>query len=223
MGRPRDRLGCIVLTGLSGGELVRLCVDQTGEEEWLEFTRRFHGVIAASAARIARLHNRADAGTVEDIVQEVYVKLCENRYCILRQFHEVREDALFAFLKVVSANVARDWFAAAMAEKRGSGKLIPFPAERNDAPAPGNLEDRISDDIILQDIYAILARGGEGTSSGRVSTIFRLHYQQGFTAKEIAAIPAFGLSVKGVESILQRAVRQVRSELAEGYEAKKPF
>jgi RNA polymerase sigma-70 factor (ECF subfamily) len=119
--------------------------------------------------------------------------------------------------------VARDWFDAAAAEKRGSGKVITLPTERHAPAVSMDFENSISRRLIMEEVKAILARGQEGISSDRVSAIFRLYYQQGFTAKEIAAIPAFGLTAKGVESLLHRVVRQVRSELVEGPEAPKPL
>lgn len=188
----------------------------------MEFTRRFHPVIAGSVARIARLRGESNPQTVEDIVQEVYLKLCERGCRVLREFREEREDALYAFLKVVSANVARDWFEAATAIKRGSGQVASLAPEVA-IETENEFENRLSRQLFLQKVEAILARLREGAEAVRVQSIFWLYYRQGFTAQEISAIPSLGLSPKGVESLLQRLVRQVRSKLAEGSGAAKPF
>lgn len=50
----------------------------------------------------------------------------------------------------------------------------------------------------------------------REQVIFRLYYRQGLTAKEIASIPAFGLSVKGVESVILRITNQIRERIQKG-------
>jgi len=38
-------------------------------------------------------------------------------------------------------------------------------------------------------------------------SIFWLYYEQGYSAKEISLLPSMGLTVKGVESTLQRLTR----------------
>jgi RNA polymerase sigma-70 factor (ECF subfamily) len=48
----------------------------------------------------------------------------------------------------------------------------------------------------------------------RDRTVFWLYYQQGFSAKAIAALPSIGLSEKGVESAILRLTREVRNRLA---------
>ena len=211
-----------MLRDLSSGQLLKLCVRHVNEDAWMEFTRRFHPVIAGSVARIARLRGESNPQTVEDIVQEVYLKLCERGCRVLREFREEREDALYAFLKVVSANVARDWFEAATAIKRGSGQVASLAPEVA-IETENEFENRLSRQLFLQKVEAILARLREGAEAVRVQSIFWLYYRQGFTAQEISAIPSLGLSPKGVESLLQRLVRQVRSKLAEGSGAAKPF
>jgi RNA polymerase sigma-70 factor (ECF subfamily) len=48
--------------------------------------------------------------------------------------------------------------------------------------------------------------------------IFLLYYRQGLTASEIAALPALGLTTKGVESIIARLTHMIRSHIAhEGF------
>ena len=43
--------------------------------------------------------------------------------------------------------------------------------------------------------------------------VFWLYYRQGLTAKEIAALPGIDFSTKGVESVIVRLDRTIRSEL----------
>ena len=54
----------------------------------MEFIRRFHPVIAGSAARVAAQYGCYTSTTVEDIVQDVYVKLCDRDWRILREFRD---------------------------------------------------------------------------------------------------------------------------------------
>jgi DNA-directed RNA polymerase specialized sigma24 family protein len=50
--------------------------------------------------------------------------------------------------------------------------------------------------------------------SERDRTIFWLHYRQGLTATQIAAIPTLNLTVKGVESTLWRLKELVKHRMS---------
>jgi RNA polymerase sigma-70 factor (ECF subfamily) len=47
----------------------------------------------------------------------------------------------------------------------------------------------------------------------RERAVFQLYFQQGYSAREIAAIPALTLTTKGVESLILRLTRQLREKL----------
>ena len=57
--------------------------------------------------------------------------------------------------------------------------------------------------VLLSEIETRL-RDASGIISPRDRAIFWLYYRHGFTAVEIAALPAVHLSHKGVESVLRR-------------------
>jgi hypothetical protein len=64
-------------------------------------------VIAGSAVRVASQYGLDDAA-IEDLIQEIYLKLCEKNCRVLREFQCERSDAIFAFLKIVASNYVRD-------------------------------------------------------------------------------------------------------------------
>jgi DNA-directed RNA polymerase specialized sigma24 family protein len=199
-----------VLTGLSWEDLLWRCIHQASRDAWDEFVRRFHPVIAGNVARIVR--NRCvDPAAIEEIVQEVYLKLCERDFKILRDFHDDREDGLYAFLKVVSANAARDRCDAILAARRGGGKVVSLSGQEESVPASSDFSVRVLDRLLLNEVEAILPRFTAGPSAARDESIFWLHHRQGLTAREISSIPLFGLTIKGVESVLQRLITQVRT------------
>jgi RNA polymerase sigma-70 factor (ECF subfamily) len=179
----------------------------------MEFIRRYHPVIAGNVARISAQYGAGTLASIEDMIQEVYLKLCDGNCRILREFRDDREDALYAFLKVVSANIARDRCQAMSAMKRGGGKLVSLSSDSDALPSGDEFASRLEQQLFLEKVSAILARCTSGPSAGRDQTIFFLYFRQGLTAREIAAIPAFELTAKGVESLLQRLVRYVRWEL----------
>jgi RNA polymerase sigma-70 factor (ECF subfamily) len=85
---------------------------------WLEFINRFHGIIAVTACRAARRWGEAHLQTIDDLIQETYLKLCADRGRILRQCRLEHEDVIPGFLKLVTDSVADDYFRALYAAKR---------------------------------------------------------------------------------------------------------
>ena len=121
----------------SSTELVAACVGSKDERAWAEFVRRFHGVIAAAALRTARRWGEPSRPQLDDLIQDTYLKLCENHYRLLRSFQPYHEDSIYGFLKVVAANVVHDHFKSALAAKRGAGQT-----EALMEPSPDRPENR---------------------------------------------------------------------------------
>jgi RNA polymerase sigma-70 factor (ECF subfamily) len=67
----------------------------------------------------------------------------------------------------------------------------------------------------MQQIDNCLALFSVGPDQERDRLIFWLYYQQGMSAKAIAALPTVGLTAKGVESALLRLTRQVRKRMVD--------
>src|SRR5580693_163612 len=107
--------------GLSPNQLVQACLQTGDEAAWGEFLDRFHPLISTVVSRSARRWNVTSPAVLEDLVQEVYLKLCAGRCQLLRDFHGAHPDSLFAYLKVTASNLVQDHFKARRARKRGSG------------------------------------------------------------------------------------------------------
>lgn len=207
-----DRIPSSMLTDLSSEELLKVCLTEAGSDAWKELVRRIHPVIAASVSRIARQHGLNTAPFLEDLSQEVYVRLCENRCRALRGFDSRAPGALFSFLKVVASNIARDRCKSAWSLKSGGGKLAVLGREEIEAAPHRNGPD-VDRTLLVSEIDAILSRN-HGECSGRDRSIFWLYYRQGWSSKDIASLPAFQLTQKGVESLLHRLAKMVKTELA---------
>ncbi len=106
----------------SSTELVRACAGSKDERAWAEFIRRFQLVIAAAVLRTARRWGEPSRPQLDDLIQDTYLKLCENDSHLLRSFQPRHEDSIYGFLKVVAANVVHDHFKSALAAKRGAGQ-----------------------------------------------------------------------------------------------------
>jgi RNA polymerase sigma-70 factor (ECF subfamily) len=196
-------------------ELVAACAGSRDELAWAEFVRRFHGVIAAAALRTARRWGEPSRSQLDDLIQDTYLKLCENHGRLLRSFHPYHEDSIYGFLKVVAANVVHDHFKSALAAKRGAGQTesLVDPIHIHPRTASPNSLDVLGQRLQLAQVDKILTELTAGKDQERKRTIFWLRHRQGLTAGEIAAIPSIGLTTEGVESVLMRLVAMIRSHI----------
>jgi RNA polymerase sigma-70 factor (ECF subfamily) len=113
-------------------------------------------------------------------------------------------------------NVAHDYFKSRHSKKRGAGEVpqsienVEPKGRSGDLGAQGSMERA----ILLKEIDECLATCSQGNDQERDRLIFWLYYQQGMSAKAIAALPTIGLTAKGVESALFRLTRLVRERMA---------
>jgi len=151
---------------------------------------------------------------VDDIVQDVFLKLCEQERRILRDFEPRGEDSFLGLLRIVAASVANDYFRRQYSAKRG-GKVVIMPLVDDDAqsqahgayPAAGMRQS-----VLLAELDKRL-RSAPDVIGDRDRELFWLYYLQGYTAEEIARLPATGLTAKGVESALRRVTLWLRAEV----------
>lgn len=200
---------------LSASELVRACAVSRDERPWAEFIRRFEVVITAAVLRTARLWGEPSRSLLDDLIQDTYLKLCEDNSRLLRSFQPRRDDSIYGFLKVVAANVVHDHFRSAMAAKRGVSRTGAFtePAPANPGTPELDSFDVVSHRIQLGQVEKILIKVTAGKDQGKKRAIFWLRHRLGLTASEIACIPSIGLTTEGVESVLMRLGIMIRNQL----------
>lgn len=199
----------------SSEALVRACAGSNDAAAWAEFIRRFHVVIAAAVLRTAGHWGEPSRSQLDDLIQDTYLKLCENDSRLLRSFQPRHEDSIYGFLKVVAANVVHDHFKSVLAAKRGATQTETL-TEPADVPSkmPGSDSfDAVSQRIQLEKIDKVLRQVTAGKDQQRKCTIFWLRHRQGLTASEIAAIPSIGLTTEGVESVLMRLAIVIRGHM----------
>ncbi len=191
--------------------LVRLCADSDDPRIWEEFICRFHPVIAATALRVCRQWGEYSTQVADDLVQEIYLKLCAQGRRLLRDFHPEHPDSFCGYLKVLTANHTQDHFKALYSGKRGAGKVAESldSADAVTEKRPSQVE-RV---ILLREIETCLAQVAPGNDGRRDRMIFWLYYRQGLTAQQIASLPALGLTTKGVESVILRLIRHLQLAL----------
>ena len=82
------------------GELDALARGERGA--WEAFVRRYAGLVVAAVRGVAR-----DSGDVEDLTQEVFVRLCKDDFRLLRSYDPARA-GLSTWLTIVARSTARD-------------------------------------------------------------------------------------------------------------------
>src|SRR6266566_8449993 len=197
-------------------ELIRACVDGQAAA-WQDFIRRFNRIVAITSYRAARRWSEASPAVVDHLTQETYLKLCADGARVLREFDSPHPDAIFAFLKVVTANVANDYFKRVHAGKRGGNQVNETleDVERTGRAVGPASQASVERAVLLEEVDACLCALAPSETQERDRTIFWLYYRQGLTAKEIVELPSINLSVKGVESTLHRLTQLVRTHLVE--------
>jgi RNA polymerase sigma-70 factor (ECF subfamily) len=201
---------------MPGADLIRACAEGNDGAAWDEFVSRFHRPISLSVIRIAYQWGEIPQQVVDDLVQETYLKLCVNKCTSLLEFATQHPEAILGYIKTIAVNVARDHFKSFHSQKRGSGEVMQIisdadpVAETNDPGGQKSMERG----VLLGQVRQCLELCTQGPDHERDCTIFWLYYQQGMSAKDIAALPNIDLSAKGVESALFRLTRLVREQLA---------
>ena len=202
-------------SSLPAQELIRACARSNDGASWEEFVSRFHRPISLSVIRAAQQWTGVTRQVIDDLIQETYLKLCADKCHHLDAFAQDHPEAIDGYIKMIACNIARDHFKARYSQKRGAGREQESLSEIDPTGGSSVLgsADTMEREILLKQIDVCLRKCAVGPDEERDRTIFWLYYQQGMSAKAIAALPAVGLTSKGVESAILRLTRLVRARM----------
>ena len=82
------------------GDLDKLLRGEKGA--WSSFVRRYAGLVVAAVRGVAR-----EAGEVEDLAQDVFLRLCKDDFRLLRTYDPARA-GLSTWITIVARSTARD-------------------------------------------------------------------------------------------------------------------
>lgn len=212
---PPGRPGPMQYSSLSLKDVVCLCAGPCDNEAWEEFVSRVGKPISLTIMRTACLCDKHSRSLVEDLVQETYVKLCENGCRLLRDFAIQHPEAVLGYVKIIAANVTYDHFKHIHTQSSGGGK--PHVSTSDVDLEPRNKSDgsqeKIEFEIFLKEIDEHLKRCLTGPDQERDRMIFWLYFRQGMSTKEIASLPTIGLTAKGVGSVIERLKHDIRDQI----------
>jgi RNA polymerase sigma factor (sigma-70 family) len=212
-------------------ELVELCAREPwNRKAWHEFYSRFDEriwLVIYRECKAMGITKRAAQfqQTVEDLVQDVYVKLSDNNCKALKNFIGASENSIYTYLGIIAKNVAKNHFIKMKAQKRPSPEksiddvlAISETGETiliRDAvkSSYSDVEQNFSVEILKQEVEDILNKILTGKEKERDKLIFKLHLYQKFSAEDITKKFNFGLSSKRISNLLTFIKKELRQEL----------
>jgi len=165
---------------------------------------------------------------IEESVSETYFRLFQNNCQALRAFKGMHENSIFAYLRRISCNTARNNIRLYW-RQHAYGRLQPletreespqeFGAEREEAlhccetPA-------VEQQSLEQLLRASLRLGFRDTNANRNFIIFKLHFVHGYHAHEMAQIKGLELGERGIGNTADRMRQWLRQGHSPGREEK---
>jgi RNA polymerase sigma factor (sigma-70 family) len=152
-------------------------------EAWEDFVRRYGGLIVAAVRGLA-------PGEIEDLTQDVFVRLCKDDFRLLRSYDPARA-SLSTWLTIVARSTARD------ALRRRRAEAVPIES------VP---EARLAVDPVEP---AIRLKLPEALLSPRQREILAMLYDREMDVAEIAR--ALGIDAQTVRSTHHKAMVKLRA------------
>ncbi len=155
--------------------------------QWDAFVRRYAGLILSAVRTQAR-----EAGEIEDLVQEVFVRLCKDDYRLLKTYDPARA-GLSTWLTIVARSTARDVL------RRRQPQTTPYDAVPEAAlAAHAEPTERI--------------KLPEGLLSPRQKLVLTMLYDRDMEVAEIAA--ALKVDPQTIRSTHHKAMLKLRQHFA---------
>jgi len=192
---------------LSTCELLAACAkDLRNAARWDEFYRRLRRKILTYLLRAYRM----SGGRYEDFprysddwVQEFFTKLVQNDGHIIKSFRGSTDISAYAFLASIAVSIVADHVRSQRALRRRANVVSLDDVQDFQLPR-AETDSRVGALLDLIDVEKALQEADESKNPERDVLIFKLHFVEGLTAREIAAIPSFDLTVSGLEKVLGR-------------------
>ena len=216
---------------LDNVELIRLCAQESSNRNaWIEFYNRFDERIWLVIYRESEImgitkEDPQFQNTIQDLVQEVYVKLVANDCKALKNFTGASVNSIYAYLGVIARNVVKNHVISINAQKRSlleksldevltiteNGQKI-YTKDVIKSPDSA-IEDELSVTILKEEIDNILNKILKNKDKDRNKLIFKLYFYEGFSVEEIASQFNFGLSLKRISNLTSDLKKKLRQEL----------
>ena len=192
---------------ISDPHLVELCLERN-EDAWVELMRRYHLLIVKVASRTIRRWFQPTPSLLDDLFQDVLVKICANEFRALRELEWRHEGSLRGLLQVVSSTVAQDYLRRCLSWSR-SLHLEQQLEEFVHGCEVKDTHSGVEHQILLRQLAGRLAQLIPEPNRTRDIAMFLLYFGYRVTAAELARL--YHLGIKTVESKLLRLTRLARA------------
>jgi RNA polymerase sigma factor (sigma-70 family) len=155
---------------------------------WDRFVARFAGLIVAAIRRVV-----GPGGEIDDIAQDVFVRLCKDDYRLLRQFDPARA-GLTTWLTIVARSVAHD------------------ALRRRHAPTQA-LDDTPEAALAVEPHIPEKVKIPPGLLSPRQQLVLTMLYEREMEVAEVAAVLA--IDAQTVRSTHHKALIKLRAHFGE--------
>jgi RNA polymerase sigma factor (sigma-70 family) len=197
---------------LEAPDLMRECgKDLQNAELWEEFYSRFRRKILLYLLRAYRmLGGPFDefARYADDWIQDAFTKLVQNEGRVIRSFRGTTDLSVYAFLGSIAVSIVADQLRSQRTLRR-SAQVVPLDELQGLSAAHADTDAQLSAMLQVIDVERALLADEESQNPERDLLIFKLHFVEGLSAREIASMPALKLTTSGLEKVLTR----VRSRL----------
>jgi RNA polymerase sigma factor (sigma-70 family) len=204
-------------SSLTACELITECAKRLQDAAlWEEFYCRYKRKIVTYLWRAFRMssgNSRDFVSHADDWVQEVFTKLLQNDGRIVRSFRGTTDVSVNAFLASIAVSIVSDQLRAHRAIRRRC-QLVQFENVPEIQMPRTNTDSNVSALLDLLDLEKALKGDDQCKNPERDFLIFKLHFVEGLTAKEIAQIPRFNLTISGLEKVLNRLRSRLTSKKA---------
>jgi RNA polymerase sigma factor (sigma-70 family) len=203
----------------SNVQLVQAIAREPGNElAWREFIQRFHKDVCRTIYyQRKELGYATDSAHVEDLAQEVYVKLLHNDCRALRNFRSDYEHAIHKYLKKTAISVVyTDYQRDFTIKRQPPGGKVSLDAMMDlgiipPAPVDSSGLDHIKSEI--KDCLDTILRESRHATRDRLIMKFRIF--EGFKPEEIISHLGFKISLKRIANIIAEILPELRQCLSQ--------
>jgi RNA polymerase sigma-70 factor, ECF subfamily len=196
-------------------DVICLCAGARDDEAWEEFVFRVGKPISLTVMRTASFWGRPSRSLVEDLTQVTYLKLWQDGRFLLRDFAIQHPEAILGYIKKTAANATHDYFKHGHSQSSGGNNphVSTSDVDLEAGKEAHGSQEKIAFGVFLNEIDDYLKRSLTPPDQERDRMIFWLYFRQGMSTKEIASMPAIGLSTKGVGSVIERLKLCIREQI----------
>ena len=215
------------LSKLKNTDLVSLCSREPwNRKAWLEFYNRFDDRIRLVIYRECKalgIDNRdvQFQETVEDLVQDVYMRLIANNCKALNDFIGASENSVYTYLGIIARNVVINHSTKINAQKRPNVERsideVFDISEKGGKIRIKNIGrstfDELEVEFLKEEIEVIMDQIVTGSHKHRNKLIIKLNIYEGLSAEQIANQLPYEMSRKTVSNIITKIKQKLRQGL----------